>query len=323
MSSVKGFTVELSHLGRVGHDLVRPECVVAERDGTLWASDARGIATRIDPGGAQARLGPEVGGEPNGMAMDRQGNLIVATMSGGKVHRLYRDGRAEVLLDSIEGKPLGAVNFCFIDSRDRLWISILTRHCPSWWDAVVDERCRDGYIVLVDEKGPRIVADDLRLTNEVRLDAAERFLYAVETVPGRLLRFPVRQDGSLGEREPFGPESLGPGGLMDGFAFDAEGNVWVASPCRNGLVVIFPDGSHQVVFEDPRPDAIEALLQKQASGILEMSDLGTCAGGTLQLPTSIAFGGPDLRTCFMGSLGMSQLVTFRAPVAGLPLVHQR
>ncbi|KYF57884.1 gluconolactonase [Sorangium cellulosum] len=320
MSSVRGFTLDLSRIERVGQGLVRPECVIAEPDGTLWASDARGIATRIDPDGRQATLGPEVG-EPNGMAMDRQGNLIVAALSGGKVHKLHRDGRSEVLLDSIDGKPLGAVNFCFVDSRDRLWISVLTRQLP-WWSAVVGG-ARDGYIVLVDEKGPRIVADDISLTNEVRLDADERFLYAIETIPGRILRFPVRDDGSLGEREQFGPDSLGIGGYMDGFAFDAEGNIWVAAVTRNGLAVIFPDGSHQIVFEDPRPATLEAMTVKLRSGTIEPADLGACAGDTVQLPTSITFGGPDLRTCFMGSLAMPRLLSFRAPVAGLPLAHMR
>ncbi|WP_433936569.1 SMP-30/gluconolactonase/LRE family protein [Sorangium cellulosum] len=320
MSSVRGFTLDLSRIETVGQGLVRPECVIAEPDGTLWTSDARGIATRIDPDGRQATLGPDVG-EPNGIAMDRQGNLIVAALSGGKVHKLHRDGRSEVLLDSIDGKPLGAVNFCFVDSRDRLWISVLTRQVP-WWNAVVGN-IRDGYIVLVDEKGPRIVADNLSLTNEVRLDADERFLYAVETVPGRLIRFPVRDDGSLGEREQFGPDSLGIGGLMDGFAFDAEGNIWVVAVCRNGLAVVFPDGSYQTVFEDPRPATLEELTVKLRSGTIEPMDLGACAGNTVQLPTSIAFGGPDLRTCYMGSLAMSRLISFRAPVAGLPLAHMR
>ncbi|AUX32172.1 MULTISPECIES: SMP-30/gluconolactonase/LRE family protein [Sorangium] len=320
MSSVRGFTLDPARIEHVGQGLVRPECVIAEADGTLWTSDARGIATRIDPDGRQATLGPDVG-EPNGMAMDRQGNLIVAALSGGKVYKLHRDGRSEVLLDSIDGMPLGAVNFCFVDSRDRLWISVLTRQLP-WWLAVAGN-IRDGYIVLVDEKGPRIVADNLSMTNEVRLDADEKFLYAVETIPGRLLRFPVRDDGSLGDPEQFGPDSLGIGGYMDGFAFDAEGNIWVAAVCRNGLSVVFPDGSHQTVFEDPRPAVLEAMILKQKSGTIEPADLGACAGDTVQLPTSITFGGPDLRTCYMGSLAMPRLLTFRAPVAGLPLAHLR
>ncbi|WP_437650537.1 hypothetical protein [Sorangium sp. So ce362] len=37
----------------------------------------------------------------------------------------------------------------------------------------------------------------------------------------------------------------------------------------------------------------------------------------------LTFGRHDLRTCYMGSLAMPRLLTFRAPVAGLPLAHLR
>ncbi len=86
----------------------------------------------------------------------------------------------------------------------------------------------DGYVILLDEKGPRIVADEIASCNEVRLDAEGRFLYAVETLKGRIIRFPVRPDGSLGDREVFGPDGLGPGVFLDGFTFDAEGNIWLS-----------------------------------------------------------------------------------------------
>jgi hypothetical protein len=33
--------------------LKRPECILAERDGTFWAADARGGVARIQPDGAQ------------------------------------------------------------------------------------------------------------------------------------------------------------------------------------------------------------------------------------------------------------------------------
>ena len=39
----------------------------------------------------------------------------------------------------------------------------------------------DGYIVLLDGKGARIVGDGIYFTNEIRLDAKEEFLYVAET----------------------------------------------------------------------------------------------------------------------------------------------
>ncbi len=37
--------------------------------------------------------------------------------------------------------------------------------------------------------------------------------------------------------------------------------------------------------------------------------------------SSLAFGGPDLRTAYLGCLLGDSLATFRAPVAGLPPSH--
>ncbi|NJN48418.1 MAG: hypothetical protein HC808_20345 [Candidatus Competibacteraceae bacterium] len=158
MGSIKHFVINPAGLQPVGHDLQQPESVLAEADGTLWVSDKRGGVTRIDAGGGQSVLG-RIGGEPNGLAMDRQGNLWVANLADGCLYKLYRDGRHEVVLDSIDGVSLGAVNFPFIDSQDRLWLSVTSRRTP-WFLAAADPQ-PDGYIVLIDQHGARIVADGL------------------------------------------------------------------------------------------------------------------------------------------------------------------
>jgi hypothetical protein len=36
---------------------------------------------------------------------------------------------------------------------------------------------------------------------------------------------------------------------------------------------------------------------------------------------SVTFGGPDLRTAYIGSLVGTRIPYFRSPVAGLPMVH--
>ena len=90
-SAIRSFTLDLDALSWTGRDLQRPESVVAEPDGTLWASDGRGGVTRIDPDGGQALLGGW-GGEPNGLAIDPDGNLVTANIGLGRVQRMTRDG---------------------------------------------------------------------------------------------------------------------------------------------------------------------------------------------------------------------------------------
>ena len=318
METINDFTLSLDELQFVGKDLSRPESVIAQKDGTLWISDTRGIATRMDPDGTQTVLG-DVKHEPNGLAMDTEGNLYNANIGDGKVYKMHRNGSYEVFLDNIDGKALGAPNFVFIDSKDRFWISISTGELD-YMVSVASQR-PDGYIILIDETGPHIVGDGIWITNEIRMDANEKYLYAAETMKCRILRFPVNQDGSLGEKEVFGPKTLGYGAYVDGFTFDAEGNIWVTTLFRNGLMIITPDGDAHTVFEDPDEKALDDLVARIEAGTVVYQDFRNCAGPRLQLLASLTFAGPDLKTVYMGSLAMPHLITFRAPVPGLPMRH--
>lgn len=320
--SLKDFRVDPSTLTFVGRDLARPESVLAEPDGTLWCSDARGSVTRIAPDGTQTLLGSQ-GHEPNGLAMsaDLQ-TLYIANFGDGRVYQMDREGNERVFLDSIEGRsPLGAANFVFIDSRDRFWISVSTLEIP-WWPAAQHPR-PDGYIILVDENGARIVADGIYFPNEIRMNHDESYLYVAETMKRRMVRYPVLPDGSLGPQEVVPPGDLGRGAYVDGFAFDAEGNIWVTLLVRNEVVVITPDGDVYTVLSDVNEAAIDNAEAKLEDGTLTPMDMFACAGPHLQLPASITFGGPDLRTVYLGSLGMNRLPTFRSPIPGLPMRHWR
>jgi sugar lactone lactonase YvrE len=286
-----------SDIRYVGHDLHRPECIVAEPDGTLWVSEEGVGAVRIDPDGRQSLVGA-VGGEPNGLAMDRAGRLYVAEISHGRVHLLNRDGSHEILLDSLDGRALGAVNFAYVDNRDRLWITVSTRLYPR--RQAIASPTPDGYVLLRDGGEWRQVAGGFYFTNEVRIDPAERHLYVAETALGRVTRIPLDGEGlpvtDPRARQVFGPEPLFDGARVDGITFDAEGNLWVTEITRNAIVVIDPDGRAQTVFEDPQ-------------------------GGVIDFPTSITFAGPNLKTAYVGSLRMNHLAVFESPVAGAPLVH--
>jgi gluconolactonase len=82
-STINSFTLDVDELGWTGRDLQRPESVVAEPDGTLWASDGRGGVMRIDPDGGQRLLGGW-GGEPNGLAIDPDGTWSPPTSALGR-----------------------------------------------------------------------------------------------------------------------------------------------------------------------------------------------------------------------------------------------
>jgi len=318
MTSIKDFTLDVTNLNFTGQNLSRPESVLAEKDGTLWTSDNRGGVTRIDPDGTETTLG-DIPEDPNGLAMDTQGNLYIANIGDGKIYKMSKDGKTEVILDQINGEPLGAANYVFIDSQDRLWIAISTRTLP-WFPAAASPR-PDGYVILLDENGPRIVLDGILFTNEVRLNADESYLYVAETMGCRIVKHKVNDDGTLGPRESVGPESLGDTAYVDGFTFDAEGNIWVTTILHNGLVVITPEGDVHTVFEERNEAALANAKHKVDEGTLTPEDMFACVGQHVQFPVSLTFGGPDLKTAYMGSLAMPKLITFESPVPGLPMRH--
>jgi sugar lactone lactonase YvrE len=90
-------------------------------------------------------------------------------------------------------------NFVTVDRRGRTWISVSTRREPrqdAWRPDIAD-----GFIVLADATGARVVADGLHYTNEIRPDPSGRWLYVVETFGRRLVRFSLGDDGGLSGRE--------------------------------------------------------------------------------------------------------------------------
>ena len=94
---------------------------------------------------------------PNGLASDTDGSLLISNFGTDRLERMTRDGRTEVLLDRIDGEPVGKVNFVLRDSCGRAWITVSTRITN--WMAAISPNIADGYVAVLDEQGPRIVAD--------------------------------------------------------------------------------------------------------------------------------------------------------------------
>ena len=108
---------------------------------------------------------------------------------------MSRDGRSNVLADSVNGNPVGKVNFVLRDSKDRIWVTVSTR-VTNWMHALRLDLA-DGYLARLDNGTLRIVADGFHFTNEIRFDAKEEFLYVVETTGGRITRLRIDDCGEV------------------------------------------------------------------------------------------------------------------------------
>lgn len=332
-SPLKDWQVDRTAIRYVGEGLERPECILAEPDGTLWSADGRGGVVRIAPDGSQQlilqstvarnekssfldRYVNTVGSLPNGLAFDADGNFLIANFGTDALELMTRDGKTRTLVDCIEGKPVGKANFVTRDSAGRLWLTVTTRMVP--WTRHVETMSHDGYIAVIDERGVRIVADGLCGTNELRFDLAEEYLYVAETTKRRISRFRLLAGGALGPRETHGPENVG--GFCDGIAFDAHGNLWSTLIMADRLIAVTPEGEVLTLLDDGNPEATARLDAAWHEGRVTPELMAAATGTIAPWMASLTFGGPDLRTVYLGSLRGSRIPYFRSPVAGLPLI---
>lgn len=330
---LNGFLVDPSGIKTIGTDLQRPECILAERNGTLWSADARGGVMRISPDGSQQLISQKSdvhfthttdlkekftqGTLPNGLAFAENGDILISNFGTDVLEVMTRDGTTKLLYDTIDGSPIGKVNFVLRDSKNRIWITISTR-IKNWMEAI-EPTLADGYIALVDEKGIRIVADGFKFTNEIKLDAKEEWLYVVETTGRCITRLRVGADGTLTQREKFGPTDLG--GFPDGITFDAYGNLWGTLVMYDKLFALTPEGDMQILLDDGNRQASAQLDKHFWAGTVKPEHMAAAKGTIAPWMASVTFGGPDLRTVYLGSLGGTTLPYFQSPVAGLAMAH--
>jgi sugar lactone lactonase YvrE len=331
---VLDFELDPGSLVYVGRDLQRPECILAEPDGTLWVADARGGVVRIhgeqqeiitqkrsghfqDAGSDATRY--LAGTLPNGLAFAPNGDILISNFGRDCLEIMSRDGSSTVLADSIDGEPIGKVNFVLRDSKDRIWITISTR-IKNWMHALRPDLA-DGYLARYERGTFRIVADGFHFTNEIRFDAKEEFLYVVETTGGCITRLRIDDQGNVRGREIFGPTHLGKGAWPDGIAFDGYGNLWGTLVYSDKLFVLTPQGDLRIVLDEGDPARVDALEQAFFRKDVTEDVLFATGRGVAPWMASVTFGGPDLRTVYIGSLKGSRIPCFRAPVPGLPMVH--
>jgi sugar lactone lactonase YvrE len=329
------FGIDKSALQYIGTGLQRPECILAERDGTLWAADARGGVVRLRHNGTQQIITQTQSGHfsaadseatrylsgtlPNGLAFASNGDFLISNFGTDRLERMTREGCSTVLADRVDGEEVGKVNFVLRDSKDRIWVTISTR-VRNWMHALRTDLA-DGYLARYENGTLRIVADGFRFTNEIRFDAKEEWLYVVETTGGCITRLRIDERGEVAEREIFGPTKLGTGAWPDGIAFDSLGNLWGTLVYSDKLFVLTPQGDMRVLIDEGDPARVAALERQFLQNHVTEDVLFATGRGVAPWMASVTFGGPDLQTVYIGSLKGNRIPYFRSPVPGLPMVH--
>jgi sugar lactone lactonase YvrE len=309
----------VTDLRAVGRGIQRPEQAVVGRDGRVYASDQASLVAEI-VGDDEIRHVGATSGEPNGIAMTARGTVVIPQWGHGLLQELdLTTGQIITILDGhVDGRSVKWLNAAAIDSTGAIWCSVSTL-ADDFMETMVSG-ASDGLIIRVapDHTSARVVADGVFFPNCMAMDHDERHLYVVRTIAADLVRFPIIGD-SLGAQEPFSPALGGrradefgdvaiaglsdPAvlrrwGFADGCALDAHGNVWVTLVFLNRIVAVAPNGDVSIVVEDPD-------------------------GALLVAPTSVAFGGADLRDVYFGSLSAPYVIRGRSTVPGMTMAHLR
>jgi sugar lactone lactonase YvrE len=316
MTRIEPFSV--ADLSEIGSGLNRPECVLAAPDGSLYTGDwTLGIA-RIAPDGT---TGPAVevdliaqGFRPNGIALRPDGDFLITNMArSGGVWRVSTRGDVSPFATEVAGRPIPPTNFVLVDG-ERTWITIsATERKHDHFTSAANT----GQILLVKDGQVSVAADGLNWTNEVRVSPGGDYLFVNETFACRTTRYDIAPDGTLSSPVQLGfPQDIYP----DGMAFDAEGGLWIACVISNRLVRVAPDLTWTILFEDPDP-ALADIASSYAKGELTWDQISQSQGSRLSNLSSIAFGGPDLKTIYLGGLGHNSVRVLRSPVPGAPMSH--
>ena len=264
-----GWQVDREAITFVGRDLQRPECILAEPDGTLWSADARGGVMRIDPDGTQELVAQGVdtrfsdsgsverytmnGTLPNGLAFAPNGDFLIANFGTDAIERMTRDGVSTTLYTDLDGEPLGKTNFVLADSQGRIWFTVTTRLQP--WTRSVNERVARR--LRGPDRRPRHPRRRGRLRRHQR-DPLRRATRSGSTWSSRTraasrASAPPRTARSATGRST-GRADLG--GIPDGFAFDAAGNLWITLVNADRLIALTPEGEVLTLLDDGDPEKV-------------------------------------------------------------------
>ena len=232
-----------------------PEGPVLLSDGSFLVVEMgpdRGGVTHVSADGKDKRMLAKTG-RPNGLAVDRHGNIWVA--ESGDVPALLRmnmDGKVEVFVSECNGEPFLFPNDLAIGPEGDIYLTdsgILFQDFapggklrPDWATCAID-----GRVYQINPKNKKVTKIDsgLKFTNGIAF-GPDQNLYANEMIPATIWRYEWRDGQIVSGRQYFGaaadPDSPAAMKLTDGHKFGANGHLYVAMFGQGDITVLGPDG---------------------------------------------------------------------------------
>jgi len=178
----------------------------------------------------------------NGLALDRQRRLLIATWTGRSIDRIEKDGTRTILADRYDGKRFGGTNDLVVKKDGAIYFTdgfggLRGRHQDpkKELDFAGIFMWKDGKVTLA--------IKDIATPNGLAFSPDEKYLYANGSQNKYVRRYDVQPDDTLTNSQMFiDMSSDKAGGITDGMKVDTQGNVWESGP--RGIWIMSPDGKH-------------------------------------------------------------------------------
>jgi len=207
-----------------------------------------GVKTFLEPSGYTGKekfTGPEPGA--NGLAFDKDGNLVLCQHGDRRVARLAKDGKSfETLVDKYMGKRLNSPNDLVFARNGDLYFTDPPYGLPGQTKDPNKELDFQGVYRLSPKGELTLLTKEMTRPNGIGLSPDEKTLYVANSDPDKAvwMAFPINADGKLGPGKVIhdatadvkaNPEK----GLPDGLKVDQKGNIFATAV--NGVHVFSPE----------------------------------------------------------------------------------
>ncbi len=202
-----------------------PEDIVVDADGALWTGVDDGRIVRIDPSG-QTRVVGTISGRPLGMAVARDGRLLICASPGGLLAMDRGTGAVEVLTEAVDFRPLQfCSNVVELPDGTIYFTQSTAKFTYDHFKGAIIEARGDGGLFRRDPDGTvTTLLDNLYFANGLTLTADGSALVFAETQGRRLSKYWL-----TGPRAgTVTPLAVDLGAMPDNISTGSDGRIWVA-----------------------------------------------------------------------------------------------
>src|ERR1700722_15397941 len=117
-------TFPVSAVEVFGRGVLKAEGVVVDKDNNVYGGGRNGVMYKVTPDGKGSELCTlPAGSIPNGVTMDRQGNLVYCDLGKRARMRVTQSGQVSMIADRVGTLALTLPNFATYDVEGNLYAS--------------------------------------------------------------------------------------------------------------------------------------------------------------------------------------------------------